>query len=193
MNDYIYDILVVVDAQIDFIIGSLGDKYAQAIVPAIENEVEKSNKNNRPVVFTKDTHGDDYLETSEGMISDSFADKDHPANKDSEYAQKYGKTEDEFNEWLEQKEKDWGIDAITYWEGDNGYFHFDRPDTGCVDEDMLSGFLQKENISLEEYLTNKKYVVIQDGDEYCYWGDIKNAGLIDMEAIDHEYPEYPED
>lgn len=127
------------------------------------------------------------------MISDSFADKDHPANKDSEYAQKYGKTEDEFNEWLEQKEKDWGIDAITYWEGDNGYFHFDRPYTGCVDEDMLSGFLQKENISLEEYLTNKKYVVIQDGDEYCYWGDIKNAGLIDMEAIDHEYPEYPED
>lgn len=30
MNDYIYDILVVVDAQIDFIMGALGDKYAQA-------------------------------------------------------------------------------------------------------------------------------------------------------------------
>lgn len=66
MNNYIYDILAVVDAQIDFITGSLGNKYAQAIVPAIENEVEKCNKNNRPVVFTKDTHGDDYLETSEG-------------------------------------------------------------------------------------------------------------------------------
>ena len=53
---------------------------------------------------------------------------------------------------------------------------------------MLSGFLEEENISLEEYLTNKKYVVIQDGDEYGYWGDIKNAGLINLYAIDHEYP-----
>ncbi len=95
------------------------------------------------------------------MISDSFADKDHPANKDSEYAQEYGKTEDELNEWLEQKERDWGIDTIEYWEGDNGYFHFDKPYTGCVDEDMLSGFLEEENVSLKEYLTNRKYVVIQ--------------------------------
>ena len=123
------------------------------------------------------------------MISDSIADKNHPENKDSEYAQKYGKTEDELNEWLEQKEKDWGIDTIEYWEGDNGYFHFDKPYTGYVDEDMLRGFLKKENISLEEYLTNKKYVVIQDGDEYCYWSDMKKAGLVNMDAIDHEYPE----
>ena len=122
------------------------------------------------------------------MISDSFADKDHPANKDSEYAQEYGKTENELNDWLEQKEKDWGIDTIEYWEGDNGYFHFEKPYTGYVDEDMLSDFLEKGNISLEEYLTNKKYVVIQDGDEYGYWDDIKNAGLINLNAIDYEYP-----
>lgn len=122
------------------------------------------------------------------MISDSFADKDHPANKCSEYAQEYGKTENELNDWFEQKEKDWGIDTIEYWEGDNGYFHFEKPYTGYVDEDILSGFLEKENISLEEYLTNKKYVVIQDGDEYGYWGDIKNALLINLDAIDHEYP-----
>lgn len=122
------------------------------------------------------------------MISDSVADKNHPENKDSDYAQKYGKSEDELNEWLEQKEKDWGIDTIEYWEGNNGYFHFDKPYTGYVDEDMLSGFLKKENISLEEYLTNKKYVVIQDGDEYGYFGDMKRSGLINLDAIDHEYP-----
>lgn len=122
------------------------------------------------------------------MILDSVADKNHPENKDSEYAQEYGKTEDELNEWLEQKEKDWGIDTIEYWETDNGYFHFEKPYTGYVDENMLSGFLKKENISLEEYLTNKKYVVIQDGDEYCYWSDMKKAGLVNMDAIDHEYP-----
>lgn len=123
------------------------------------------------------------------MIHDSVADKNHPKNKNSDYAQEYGKTEDELNEWLEQKEKDWGIDTIEYWEGDNGYFHFNKPYTGYVDEDMLSGFLKKENISLEEYLTNKKYVVVQDGDEYCYWSDMKKAGLVNMDAIDHEYPE----
>lgn len=122
------------------------------------------------------------------MISDSFADKDHPANKDSEYAQEYGKTENELNDWLEQKEKAWGIDTIEYWEGDNGYFHFEKPYTGCVDEDMLSGFLEEENVSLEEYLTNRKYVVIQDGDEYNEFGNFKRSGLINLDAIDHEYP-----
>ena len=122
------------------------------------------------------------------MVSDSFADKNHPENKDNDYAQKYGKTEDEFNKWLEQKEKDWGIDTITYWESDNGYFHFERPLTGHVDEDMLSGFLEEENISLEEYLTNRKYVVIQDGDEYNEFGNFKRSGLINLDSIDHEYP-----
>lgn len=53
---------------------------------------------------------------------------------------------------------------------------------------MLSGFLKKENISLEEYLTNKRYVVIQDGDEYGCFKDMKRSGLVNMDAIDHEYP-----
>lgn len=66
-------------------------------------------------------------------------------------------------------------------------FAIDMSWNKCVDEDMLSGFLEEENVSLEEYLTNRKYVVIQDGDEYCYWDDIKNTGLIDMDAIDYEY------
>lgn len=122
------------------------------------------------------------------MVSDSFADKNHSENKDNDYAQEYGKTEDEFNEWLEQKEKDWGIDTITYWESDNGYFHFEKPFTGYVDENILSGFLDEENISLEEYLTNRKYVVIQDGDEYNEFGNFKRSGLINLDVIDHEYP-----
>ena len=122
------------------------------------------------------------------MIHDSVADKNYSENKDSEYAQEYGMTEDEFNEYLEQKEKDWGIDTIEYWVTDNGYFHYGKRYTGYVDENMLGGFLKKENITLEEYLTNKKYVVIQDGDEYCYWSDMKKAGLVNMDAIDHEYP-----
>lgn len=119
--------------------------------------------------------------------SGSFANKDNKKNKDSEYCQKYGKTEDELAEYLMQKEKDWNME-IEYWETSNGYWHYDRPCIGYVDEDILSGFLKNEGITLEEYLINKKYIVIQDGDEYGYYDDMKKSGLINMDAIDHEYP-----
>ena len=119
--------------------------------------------------------------------SDSCADKDDEEHKDNEYFKKYGKTEDEFVKYLTQKEKDWGME-IDYWKSSSGYWHYNRPFTGYVDENILSGFLEKEGITLEEYLTNKKYVVIQDGDEYCYWSDMKKTGLVNMDVIDHEYP-----
>lgn len=117
----------------------------------------------------------------------SIPNKDSEEFKNSEYGQKYGKTEEELIEYLTQKEKKWEME-IDYWETASGYWHYDKPDTGYVDENMLGGFLKKEGISLEEYLTNKKYVVIQDGDEYCYWQDMKDTGFVNMDAIDHEYP-----
>ena len=114
-------------------------------------------------------------------------DKDDTNFKDNEYYQEYGKTEDELVEYLMKKEEDWNME-ISYYKS-NGYFCFDKPYTGYVDENILSGFLQKENITIEEFLINKRYVVIQDGDEYCYWSDIKDTGLINVDIIDHEYPE----
>lgn len=57
---------------------------------------------------------------------------------------------------------------------------------GYVDEDILTPFLKEENISLKEFLTNKKYVVIVDGDEYCIWDSMKEAGLINMDEIEKE-------
>ena len=57
---------------------------------------------------------------------------------------------------------------------------------GHVDEDILSGFLRDENISLKEFLTNKKYVVIVDGDEYCIWDSLKKSGLVDADEIEKE-------
>lgn len=115
---------------------------------------------------------------------------DDEKNKDNRYAQNYGKTEDELNEYLEQKEKDWEIETIEYWEDRTGNFCFDIPYTGYTDEPFLQEFLEHENLSLEEYLTNRKYVIIQDGDEYCYWQDMKKTGLVNSEAIDHEFPDY---
>ena len=59
-----------------------------------------------------------------------------------------------------------------------------RPEYTGVDEPYLSSWLEANNISLEEFLTNKKYIVIQDGDEYCIWNDLVQSGLIDTKALD---------
>lgn len=120
------------------------------------------------------------------MTTTCIINKDLEENKDYEY----GKTEEELNKYLEQKEKDWGIETIEYWEDKHGNFCFSIPYTGQTDEPFLQSFLEHEKLSLEEYLTNRKYVIIQDGDEYCYWQDMKNAGLVNSDAIDHEYPDY---
>ena len=56
--------LVVVDMQKDFIDGSLGTKEAQAIVPKV---IEKVAEFKGPVMFTRDTHEENYLETQEGQ------------------------------------------------------------------------------------------------------------------------------
>ncbi len=55
--------LIVVDMQVDFITGSLGSKLAEAIVP---NVVEKVKNFNGKVIFTRDTHFENYLQTQEG-------------------------------------------------------------------------------------------------------------------------------
>jgi len=60
------ELLVVVDMQNDFIDGSLGTKEAQAIVPAVRKKIEDYLAREQEVVFTLDTHFDNYLETQEG-------------------------------------------------------------------------------------------------------------------------------
>ncbi len=56
--------LIVVDMQVDFITGSLGSKLAQAIVP---NVVDKVKNYDGTVIFTRDTHFADYMQTQEGV------------------------------------------------------------------------------------------------------------------------------
>ncbi len=55
--------LIVVDMQVDFISGSLGSDDAKAIVPLV---AEKIKSFDGEVIFTRDTHGEDYLQTREG-------------------------------------------------------------------------------------------------------------------------------
>ena len=56
-------VLVVVDMQKDFVDGALGTKEAQEIVP---NAVNKIANWDGDIIVTYDTHGYDYLSTSEG-------------------------------------------------------------------------------------------------------------------------------
>ncbi|SFB83840.1 cysteine hydrolase family protein [Butyrivibrio sp. YAB3001] len=56
-------VLVVVDMQNDFVTGALGSKEAKEIVP---NVVEKVKNFDGKVIFTRDTHHDNYMETQEG-------------------------------------------------------------------------------------------------------------------------------
>lgn len=58
--------LVVVDMQNDFVTGSLENKEAQAIVPGIATMIKNLNTNDS-LIFTRDTHEGDYLETFEGQ------------------------------------------------------------------------------------------------------------------------------
>lgn len=55
--------LIVVDMQNDFITGSLGSTHAAAIVPHVE---EKIKFYDGLVIFTRDTHTGEYLQTQEG-------------------------------------------------------------------------------------------------------------------------------
>ena len=58
------EILVVVDMQNDFIDGALGTKEARAILPKV---IEKIRNYPGTVVYTRDTHDEDYLNTQEGQ------------------------------------------------------------------------------------------------------------------------------
>ena len=55
--------LIVVDMQNDFTTGSLGSPHAAAIIPHV---VEKVKSFDGRVIFTRDTHGEDYMQTQEG-------------------------------------------------------------------------------------------------------------------------------
>ena len=57
--------LIVVDCQNDFIYGSLGSLSARMAVSKMKKKVDEYQSSGT-VIFTQDTHGEDYLNTSEG-------------------------------------------------------------------------------------------------------------------------------
>jgi len=58
------NVLVVIDMQHDFVDGSLGSPEAQAIVDTVRQKIASFDG---PVIFTRDTHDTNYLESQEGQ------------------------------------------------------------------------------------------------------------------------------
>lgn len=58
--------LIVVDMQKDFIDGTLGTKEAVAIVDNVQAKIDEYRKAGNQIIFTRDTHPENYLETYEG-------------------------------------------------------------------------------------------------------------------------------
>lgn len=68
---------------------------------------------------------------------------------------------------------------------------FDVPDFGGIDHQssgLLMGFLEDNNLTLEDYLVRKDVVVIIDGDEYCELNHLINCGLIKKDSIVLRFP-----
>lgn len=59
-------VLVVIDMQKDFIDGALGSPAAQAIVPNVKDRIVDYIINDGKVIYTKDTHDENYMNTNEG-------------------------------------------------------------------------------------------------------------------------------
>lgn len=62
---------------------------------------------------------------------------------------------------------------------------FIPPEYSGTDDYQLQGWLDAHDVSMKEFLTCKKYIVIQDGDEYCIWTNLIKSGLIDTNVIEN--------
>lgn len=63
-------------------------------------------------------------------------------------------------------------------------------DIGTIDHQssgLLKNFLKDRGISLKEFLTNKKYTICIDGDEYCDFERYLKSGFIDKNFITEIY------
>lgn len=71
-----------------------------------------------------------------------------------------------------------------WWDEEGPYFY------GCVDHqsmNLLSRFLKTHNVSLEDFIFNDRYLVIIDGDEYCYFDELQGLPIWNKDAVEEIY------
>ena len=76
--------------------------------------------------------------------------------------------------------EDFDFDTLEYSRGeklDYGY---------AQDYGGLEVFLEKNNVSIEDFLVKKRYIVIVDGDEYNAWDKLKSSGIVNTSVIEKE-------
>ena len=85
-------LLIVVDFQNDFIDGALGFPKATTLIDRINNKINEYLNNGDDLIYTLDTHYDNYLETNEGLnlpvkhcIDNTFG---HKVNEKCDYLDK---------------------------------------------------------------------------------------------------------
>ena len=59
-------VLVVIDMQNDFLTGALANEEGVKIIKDVKARIEDAEKENYVVLFTRDTHGENYMNTQEG-------------------------------------------------------------------------------------------------------------------------------
>ena len=82
---------------------------------------------------------------------------------------------------FDTKDYVWNSEVKDYVEADEPV-----PNYGGTDDYQIEGWLKKYNVPLEEFLTNKRYIVVVDGDEYQIFDHIKKSGLFDTSKIIHD-------
>ena len=98
----------------------------------------------------------------------SYNEEDNPVYKDPRWNELTDILEKHFEEFetIELPANRWCRNKKT----GEYYMYFGSIET---DSTLLERFLKKENISLEEFLTNRKYIIVIDGDEYCVFETLK--------------------
>lgn len=95
------------------------------------------------------------------------------------------------------------------WEDDDEYSYRDNngkkyratpsdivsyhPVYGGIDHqscDLLQNFLSDRNVSLSDFIFNRRYVIVIDGDEYCELDHLLESGIIPKENIVENYRVY---
>jgi len=97
---------------------------------------------------------------------------DFVPDKDDTYKYMYQDTK---GRWREVKKADYYVDV---------------PQIGWIDHQsvgLFESFLDKRKLSLREFLTNKRYVILVDGDEEFMTGKMLRCGIIDRNNLEEMY------
>ena len=69
-------------------------------------------------------------------------------------------------------------------------YYYDKIFYGDIDHQsagLLQKFLVSHNLTIKDFLSNGKYIVIITGDEYTIYDDLKDFGLINLDNIEEEF------